>query len=66
MRDRGVDIDAVDIMGPTDGRSRTSAGDQDVWVFTYRPIAADPRSPEWSFPPKVAVSKDGSWADLLG
>jgi hypothetical protein len=63
MRDRGVDIHAVDIEGPTDGRCRNAAGDQDdVWVFTYRPTVADPRSPEWSFPSKVAVAKDG----LLG
>jgi hypothetical protein len=59
-------IHAVDIEGPTDGRCRNAAGDQDdVWVFTYRPTVADPRSPEWSFPSKVAVAKDGSWADLL-
>jgi len=65
MRDRGVDLDAVDIEGPSESRCRTTRGDEHVWVFTFRPIAADPRSPKWGIPLKVAVAKDGSWVDLL-
>lgn len=61
----GVDLDAIDIEGPKEDSLRTLGGDQEVWVFTFRAIPADPRSPRWALPLKVAVAKDGGWADLL-
>lgn len=65
MKERGVDLAAVDVEGPVASECRTTRGDEQVWVFTFRPIRGHPSAPKWAFPLKVAVAKDGSWADVL-
>ncbi len=65
LLDRGVELSEVHVLGPDERSVRALDGEQTVWVFTFQDRRQG-RPRGW--PPhglRVAVSKDGTWADLL-